>query len=319
MFLLTLAIHGTKQQMQLHGLRFLSGSRVQPIEVLIHPLGGEHSMMAWLWLLEYAEHGHPAFPAVHDGIMNVNVSTVLQSQPTPEEHPFQASHVQQPAASQEISFTLTCATANVLTLYQNKHEHGKGLTARLEALLRSFDHENILVIGAQETRSQMQGHTMCHDFHVLAAPATPKGVGGVQLWIKRKWKTSQGTITISTADLRIVAADPQFLLVKLMHDGLRLLFLVGHAPNCPTFEAATTFWNKISRSIPASLRSWALIGLLDANARVGSMQSKAIGNLWRRTRKSCWRMLSSMAPRSKPVSATNVWGISLWWSCDMDA
>ena len=247
------------------------------IAVLLHQLGGEHSMMAWLWLLEHAEHGHPAFPAVHRGIMNVNVSMVLQSQPTPDDHPFQACREHQPAASHEISFTLTCATANVLTLYQNKAEHGKGLTARLEALLRSFEHENILVIGVQETRSQMQGHTICHDFHVLAASATPKGVGGVQLWIKRKWKTSQGTITISTADLRIVAAEPQFLLVKLMHDGLRLLFLVGHAPNCPTFETATTFWNNISRSIPASLRSWSLIGLLDANARVGSMQSKAIG------------------------------------------
>ena len=41
-------------------------------------------------------------------------------------------------------------------------------------------------------------------------------------------------------------------------------------------------------------------------------------HLWRRTRKSCWRMLSSMAPWSKPFSTTNIWWVSPWWSCDMD-
>ena len=100
----------------------------------------------------------------------------------------------------------------------------------------------------------------------------------MQLWVKRKWKTSRGDISISTADLRTLVADSQYMLVKLSHDELRLLFLVAHAPKGPAFEAATAYWDQLSHAIPASMRSWPLIGLLDANARVGSMTSHASGS-----------------------------------------
>jgi exonuclease III len=246
--------------------------------MLIERLGADNSAIAWLWLLEYAEHAHPAYPLMKDGVMQINASVVLQQTPHAAGHPYHASRDQACTSLQEVAFNLTCATANVLTLYQNKAEHGRGLTARAEALLRSFASENVMVVGVQETRSQMQGHTICLDYHILASPATSKGVGGVQLWVKRKWKTSRGDISISTADLRILVADSQYMLVKLSHDELRLLFLVAHAPKGPAFEAATAYWDQLSHAIPASMRSWPLIGLLDANARVGSMTSHAIGS-----------------------------------------
>ena len=178
---------------------------------------------------------------------------------------------------QETQLILTCATANVLTLYPNKQEHGKGITARMESLLRAFAEENINVVGVQETRSQLNGHTMCQDFHILAAPATTKGVGGVQLWVRKRWKLPQGFLHIATSNLRILATDSQYLLVRLCHDGLRLLFLVGHAPNCPTIEEATHFWAQLSHAIPNSMRSWPLIVMVDANARVGSLPSDVLG------------------------------------------
>ena len=170
-----------------------------------------------------------------------------------------------------------CATANVLTLYQNKNEQGKGITARMESLIRAFDEEGINIIGVQETRSQLQGHTTCLDFHILAAPATAKGVGGTQLWIKKRWKLSQGYLSIMPVHLRILASDPQYLLAQLCHDDLKLLLLVGHAPSCPTFEDTTHYWDTLARTIPSSKRSWPLICFIDANARVGSLQSDHIG------------------------------------------
>lgn len=209
--------------------------------------------------------------------MKLNISAVLRHAPRAKHHPFVTQSEHRPALIETVSFDLVCATANVLTLYQNRAEHGRGITARLEALLKAFDHEGIMVVGVQETRSQMQGHTTCLEYHVLASPATAKGVGGVQLWVRRKWKTHKGIIHISHADLRILHADPQFMVVKLAHDDLRLIFLVGHAPNCPTFDAATTYWNRLSHAIPPALRSWPLIGFIDANARVGSIVSEVIG------------------------------------------
>ena len=73
------------------------------------------------------------------------------------------------------------------------------------------------------------------------------------------------------------------MVVKLAHDELRLIFLLGHAPNCSTFEAATAYWTQLSHAIPTALRSWPLIGFVDANARVGSVVSEAIGHFGQET------------------------------------
>ena len=216
---------------------------------LLQSLCIDNSAVAWLWMLDSAERGHPALPNIQQGMMKLNASAVLRPMPQAASHPYvtKRDHCQVPLET--VSLDLTCATANVLTLYQNRAEHGRGITARLEALLRAPDHEGIMVVGVQETRSQMQGHTTCLEYHILASPATDKGVGGVQLWVKRKWKTTNGIIHISHADLRNIHANPQSMVVKLVHDDLRLLFLVGHAPNCPTFDAATaTFWARSRES-----------------------------------------------------------------------
>ena len=242
-----------------------------------HQLLSDEPGAAWLWMLDLAEQHHPAVPAITDGIMTVNASAALSIPSTAANHPFLARPEMQPADLQETHLTLTCATANVLTLYQNKQEYGKGITARMESLLQAFADEGINVIGVQETRSQINGHTTCQDFHILSAPATAKGVGGIQLWVRKRWKLPQGFLHIATSNLRIVATDPQYLLVRLCHDGLRLLFLVGHAPNCPTFDEATQFWSKLGKAIPSSMRSWSLIVLVDANARVGSLPSNVLG------------------------------------------
>ena len=88
--------------------------------------------------------------------MKVNASAALHPAPQADDHPYVTKPERCQLPLETVSFELTCATANVLTLYQNRAEHGRGLTARLEALIRAFDHEGVMVIGVQETRSQMQ-------------------------------------------------------------------------------------------------------------------------------------------------------------------
>eukprot|EP00435_Cladocopium_sp_Y103_P028906 s1595_g7.t1 len=233
--------------------------------------------VAWLWMLESPSAFCPSVPAIVDGFMNLNVSQAFDPVPVGTSHPFVLRNDADSQPLQTLQLTLRCATANVLTLYQNRAAHGNGLTARLESLLQSFDHENVLVVGVQETRSRMTGHTTCMGFHVLSAPATDKGVGGVQLWVKRKWMTSAGPVIITPHHLRIVHSTSQTMAVQLSHHDLHLLFLVGHAPSCPSDADAIGFWNLMTESIPSSSRSWPTIALLDANARVGSCTSSAIG------------------------------------------
>eukprot|EP00435_Cladocopium_sp_Y103_P034474 s425_g8.t3 len=139
-------------------------------------LGTPPFAIAWLWMLEQHTSLCSSSPDIVDGYMCLNVSKPFDSAPMSDLHPFMRRNDSDVKPLQSLKLTLRCATANVLTLYQNRAAHGNGLTARLESLLRAFDHEQVLVIGAQETRSRLVGHTTCMGYHVLSAPATDKGV-----------------------------------------------------------------------------------------------------------------------------------------------
>ena len=232
----------------------------------------------WLWLLEAADQGDPAFPPIGEGFMKVNASAPFCTPPVGDQHPMPLSRRSKSGARAATSLNLRCATANVLTLHPTKTAAGSGISARMESLVRSFDHEQVHIVGIQETRSQLHGHTTCEGYHVLSSSASKKGVGGVQLWIRACWNTSQGPLRIDACNLHILAATTQRMAVRLCKDDLRLVVIVAHAPACPTFDEATAFWSAMSAMIPSALRSWPLIALIDANARVGSETSNCVGS-----------------------------------------
>ena len=154
--------------------------------------------LAWLWLLETAQQKHPSVPPIHDGIMRINISQPLEALPCSDLHPVSQRAVSQSVLCTPTSLTLVCATANVLTLHPKKDEHGQGISARTEALLREFAGAGVLIVGVQETRSRNTGHQSIEDFHVLSAPATARGVGGCQIWIRTYWPIDGGFLRIAT-------------------------------------------------------------------------------------------------------------------------
>ena len=238
---------------------------------------GHANSLHWLWMLEEALRGHPSIPPIVNGIMRLNARQPLSPSMRPALHPMhmrqQLSHP--PCLRQTV--LLKCATANVLTLHPALAQHGSGITARLESLLRSFANEQILLIGAQETRSKLDGHRVVDDFHILSAPATDKGVGGCQLWIRRCWPTTDGTLRILQADLRILHASAQRLIVQIDKQDLRLILISAHAPSCASPEVTTAWWSATTNAIPSTKRHWPVIALLDANARLGSNVSHCVG------------------------------------------
>jgi len=159
--------------------------------------------------------GHPAIPCVRDVYMKINVFQRFCQKPDACAHLMMRKAQQQSMAATFFEFVLRSATADVLTLYQNKAETGGGVAARLESLLRAFDEKNIHIIGAQETRSEMRGHSTCQGFHILSAAASAPGAGGIQFWIRTTWRS------------------PQHMIVRLCRDELCLLLIVAHAPACP--------------------------------------------------------------------------------------
>ena len=132
------------------------------------------SLLHWS-MFEMFQMGHPAIPCVHDVYMKINLFQRFCQKPDACAHPMmrKAQHQQQSMAATFFEFVLRSATADVLTLYQNKAETGGGIAARLESLLRAFDEENIHIIGAQETRSEMRGqgfHIFCQYNFGFAPP-----------------------------------------------------------------------------------------------------------------------------------------------------
>lgn len=231
----------------------------------------------WLWMLEAVDQGDPAFPPIGNGFMQVNATAPFVHPPDGDNHPMPVSRRTGPGTCASTPLTLRCATANVLTLHPTKTAAGTGISARMESLVRSFASQQVDIVGVQETRSQMQGHTTCEGFHVLSSPACKKGVGGVQLWINSCWATPHGPLHVDAGNLHILAATSQRMVVRLCKDDLRLILIVAHAPACPTFEDATAFWSALTAMLPSAYRSWPLIAFLDANARVGSEVSDCIG------------------------------------------
>ena len=53
---------------------------------------------------------------------------------------------------------------------------------------------------------------------------------------------------------------------------------LSYAPNQKSDEELAAWWTATSQSIPATVKTWPLVALLDANARVGSIESPSIGS-----------------------------------------
>ena len=110
-------------------------------------------------------------------------------------------------------------------------------------------------VGVQETRSKLQGHHDSEHYHIVAAPALQDGHCGSQLWVAKC--ISQGT---------------QHLQIRTSH-----IRVVGHVPCMPDEHAAQQWWHQTLQDLPWAYRHWPRVMLVDANARLGSLTSDAVG------------------------------------------
>ena len=240
--------------------------------------GTDSRSVEWLWFLEAALQGHPAVPPV------VGDAFALGQPPDPAIHSLVRSPCQPVTSLEETPFILKCVTANVLTLYGSRTDKdayttGSYVSARQEALLQMCHDNGYHIVGIQESRSKMHGYFASEHYHILSSPATSKGVGGVQLWISKSWTTTQGGVcAVTPAHLKIVHQTSQRMLVRFHCNNLRFVILVAHAPNNVATDALRSWWTMCTQAVPNSLRDWPMIALLDANARVGSLSSHAIGS-----------------------------------------
>eukprot|EP00435_Cladocopium_sp_Y103_P050001 s2481_g15.t1 len=234
----------------------------------------------WIWLLEKSLQGHPDAPPLWGHHWSFDIGSPFSTPPDASLHPaLQRRHDADFAQADRQTFGFRFATDNVLTLYPDSDGGSGYISARAEDLAQQFADSQLHIVGVQESRARFHGHRHTELFHILSAPATTRGQGGVQLWIRKRITSKQLTGDIDVPDLRILHASSRRLLVRLAHPSVRMLIYVLHAPTDEDDLTLQAFWDAATNAIPAAYRTWNLIALADANSRVGSVVSSAIQDL----------------------------------------
>ena len=194
--------------------------------------------------------------------------------------------VKEPAAHRPATTTLTQLTcsissANVLTLLPAKKSSELGIQgrARSEALQEIFDAAGYHIVGVQETRLRKEPRIDQEKYFVFSSTATARGTFGIQLWFSRTNSLSAEGHFFKRDHFKILAKDPRHLIIKVAAPFFKAIVIAAHAPTSQAAAATLeTWWKNLSAAVPARFSQWPRILLVDANARLGSFPSRAIGS-----------------------------------------
>eukprot|EP00435_Cladocopium_sp_Y103_P048985 s2036_g14.t1 len=256
------------------------GTTVKDMEAYLHQCTfdmQDYSAVTWLWLLEQSLHGHSDAPLLQGHCWKFNIAPPLTQKPNLDLQPVVwRQDVQQNGPREQVHLRLQLGTANVLTLFPGQDYASGYFSARAEGLAHQFVQAGLHIVGLQETRSRCDGHTRFQDFHVISAPATQRGVGGVQLWVRHRIHDGEVQLSVEPTHLYVLHASSHRLLVRFQCGGLRLLLMVIHAPVSDEDSVLEAFWRATTNAIPSRYKAWPLYVLADANARLGSVVSSAV-------------------------------------------
>eukprot|EP00439_Symbiodinium_sp_Y106_P063226 s3353_g9.t1 len=173
-------------------------------------------------------------------------------------------------------FSFACATFNALSLLEPHREtHGAagglyGAVGRTAILAESLRLQGVFIAGIQEARTP-QGTVSGAHFVRYCSGCTDRKSHGVEIWIAHgdDWPHHRA-VTLHATHTRLV--------VRLTFSGLCLFVLSAHAPHRATAPVDRAQWWDETTRVCTSLgtgQSWLL--LMDANARIGSMESDFVG------------------------------------------
>ncbi len=175
---------------------------------------------------------------------------------------------------------LRVVSANVLTLDTKSTAQNSLKLARLQALQRQCDETAFGIVGIQESRARRSPPVDQDLFWTFSAEANARGCYGVQLWFSKR--QPYGTdpegrpLYWQRHFFKFVHSDPRCLVLLVEAPFLRIVVVSGHAPCTDDVEAAK-WWDDLRRNIPRKLHQLPWLMCVDANAHVGSIESRAIG------------------------------------------
>ena len=167
--------------------------------------------------------------------------------------------------------TIRFATANVLTL-RPAEDSEHGFSTRRRQLEKGFDECRLDAIGIQEARGRHDALREGEVFFMAASAATRGGDCGCELWLRRDLCPK------AAAGIFVLHSEPRRLIVKVCTSVGPLRFCVLHALGQPaTDEEIAQWWDSTAELCASLAPEVPIVVLVDANARVGSLGSPAIG------------------------------------------
>lgn len=228
-------------------------------------------LIDWAWLLVEKEvNGNLEYPSLYDVIHGTGFEDLLTEKVAVLP---QAPEVEEKAAIAKA--TLKVLTANVRTLKGVSSD--PSLSDKIDLLARQFDDEDYDVVALQETRCRDSFTTVKGNYLRFTA-AAHQGQGGVEIWFRQSGDIAESPFgPVRKEHCHVWHADHTFLGLECDHPLLRCDFVAVYAPQ-PSLakEAISTWWSSVSSRL-SSRGSREIVLLGDCNAKVGSVESGAIG------------------------------------------
>ena len=228
----------------------------------------------WLWAIwkaEWKDFWTNGFLILPEGPSSTPSANLFDSQ---------AAESLEPSKECPTTVDLRCkvATANVLTLLPSANHGGLQGRARTELLQNLFYQQGYNIVGLQETRQRKEGKVEQQDYLVFSAAANAKGQYGIQIWISRTLPLGHEKAYLEKHHFKIVARSPRSLILRMAAPFIRALIVCAHAPTSQNGEDEISgWWANLRKAVPAKYSQWPQILLVDANARLGSQLSDAVG------------------------------------------
>ena len=258
-----------------------------------------NGQLSWAWMHSLAAEDRGKFPPFSaDGVLQIAtwIAPQREKQQTaaPEKIPVNTEAAQNFAEENKAVLHFKLACNNVLSLIDireeansksRKGQDGFRIPGRLAMITRQLQDLEFLMIGMMETRREA-GSYNSEAFGMIASGKGSNHCYSCELWYSRimPYATqSRGKKTIEhflkAENFMVVHADPRRLLVTLRAPFLCIDVFVGHGPHSGYALAERRDWWKTTEIILAARKdlSIPLITFIDANAKVGSIQSNAVG------------------------------------------
>ena len=196
-----------------------------------------------------------------------------------------------PATSSRACFPFAVASFNIQSLLDptdlaDLHDCQSALhldsSSRVSLCHAQFLAQGLFIVGLQETRTSGVG--------LLDAPGFPyfrfrsgcaDGLFGAELWFckARAYATLHGIdYYLHPKHVTLIDASPRHLFVRLQAPFLNFFVLCAHAPHSQYVPSELdAWWNSLSALVQPYRGAAPLMVLIDANARVGSIQTSHIG------------------------------------------